>query len=533
MSNEIQYIEEEYSESVKTYFWGKFNGKYRGAIDESTIDLHYEKLYEFEIYEGVVTTHKEFFQKHDSELSLKKIKEIQKEPIYKAPFPDTVRVILKESNKQFDIQINEPRLKNIRLKNHVIENDLVFGEIEAEITGYIVHQVKKTRLIEILPPEPEPPIHEPPRTVPPRPEPPEPEPPRTVPPRPEPPEPEPQGCWETFKELLLWIIVLAIAIPLIIHGWQVLLFLLGLGLILYLLSIIPTKVYGVIGNTLFYIFLIFLIGVILFSIIDAINNKGDTRYVPKPKKDTVVKQDTIMLPPIDSVDTELDTFIVNRIFWEDYMLNEYQGEFINSLKDLMSSNFHRNSLNNNMQGIEDYNKMLKSLFFEDNPKLVKIYSMFDSIRVEKNLNKFEFAEMVVSCIQHIPYVLLLHNDCNKEYNKDSFVKSYLDSGGECIGNVRYGIYSPVEFSSTLSGDCDTRTLITFSILNHFGYDVAILGSELYKHSILAVNLPYNGIYKDINGKRYYVWETTSTGFSPGVIDLSIANMNFWNVNLKN
>ena len=85
--------------------------------------------------------------------------------------------------------------------------------------------------------------------------------------------------------------------------------------------------------------------------------------------------------------------------------------------------------------------------------------------------------------------------------------------------------------ATLAGDCDTRTLLLFTILYHYDYDVAMLTSELYKHSIIGIHLPINGISKKLNGKRYVVWETTNKGIPPGIIPREIADMRFWNVSL--
>jgi hypothetical protein len=59
----------------------------------------------------------------------------------------------------------------------------------------------------------------------------------------------------------------------------------------------------------------------------------------------------------------------------------------------------------------------------------------------------------------------------------------------------------------------------------------MLGSELYRHSVIGINLPYNGISKTINGKRYVIWETTEQGIPPGVIPREVSDMRFWNVTL--
>jgi hypothetical protein len=62
--------------------------------------------------------------------------------------------------------------------------------------------------------------------------------------------------------------------------------------------------------------------------------------------------------------------------------------------------------------------------------------------------------------------------------------------------------------------------------------VIILGSQKYRHSILGINLPYHGIHKKVDGKSYFVVETTAQGMYPGILAPSISDMTNWKVNLK-
>lgn len=43
----------------------------------------------------------------------------------------------------------------------------------------------------------------------------------------------------------------------------------------------------------------------------------------------------------------------------------------------------------------------------DEPKMERVYTAFDSIRKSNNLTEMQFAQMVVSCIQSIPYYLVV------------------------------------------------------------------------------------------------------------------------------
>ena len=115
--------------------------------------------------------------------------------------------------------------------------------------------------------------------------------------------------------------------------------------------------------------------------------------------------------------------------------------------------------------------------------------------------------MIVSFVQNIEYSLPWSGDC--EEDKDEYlVKSTVDAGKDCYSNVAFGWFAPIEFIGNFTGDCDTRTVFLFTVLKHYKYDVVILNSSVYSHSILAINLlpthTTSPIYKVHNRKRYYV-----------------------------
>jgi len=165
--------------------------------------------------------------------------------------------------------------------------------------------------------------------------------------------------------------------------------------------------------------------------------------------------------------------------------------------------------------------------------LGSLYKLFDSIGQTNKLNSTKFAEMVVSFVQDMPYALLLENECDPQLYSDSFIKSYLNNPeAECNANQRFGIYTPLEFLYTTQGDCDTRTLLLYTIFSKYDYDVVLLSSEYYGHSILGINLPYNGLSYTYNNQNYVLWETTALNAMPGIISQDISNLNFWRISLK-
>ncbi|MEJ0057738.1 MAG: hypothetical protein WDN75_20075 [Bacteroidota bacterium] len=108
---------------------------------------------------------------------------------------------------------------------------------------------------------------------------------------------------------------------------------------------------------------------------------------------------------------------------------------------------------------------------------------------------------VVSLVQDIPYNYILSADSCATH-----------TDYPCVPLQRYGILSPVEFLYSLSGDCDTRTVLLFTLLKEMGFDPIIVNSREYGHSMLAVDIPTGGDYFNHKGRKFYFWETTATGW---------------------
>ena len=116
------------------------------------------------------------------------------------------------------------------------------------------------------------------------------------------------------------------------------------------------------------------------------------------------------------------------------------------------------------------------------------------------------------------------------------VQEMIDYGYQCDSYVAFGYYAPVEFIGNWKGDCDTRSVFLFTVLKHYGYDVVILNSELYQHSILGINLVPESttipLYKKHNYTKYYAWEATGP-LSLGLLNPECNNMREWDVVLDN
>lgn len=231
---------------------------------------------------------------------------------------------------------------------------------------------------------------------------------------------------------------------------------------------------------------------------------------------------------------ETDQIISHYRVWNDFTGNKYEGEMRIFLSDFQKARKEHEAMDLNIQGEADWPKVYYQLLENDRGRLNMLYSMFDSIQSVKQLDRLGFAEMVVSCIQDIPYYLVLPDECAVHNHEDPFVRNFIENRpGYCIGNISYGVQSPAEFLGNLKGDCDTRVALLFAIFNHYKYNVAILGSNQFKHAVLGIELPGAGLEMNYRGINYKLWETTSGGFRPGILAPEVSDLNYWNFYLTN
>ena len=223
---------------------------------------------------------------------------------------------------------------------------------------------------------------------------------------------------------------------------------------------------------------------------------------------------------------EVEKLVSHYHYWIDNKSRQYEGEISVKLNDVNNSKYYKKNINAVSWGYF-YEKIVE----HDKLKLSTIYELFDQISRTKVLSRNEFSDVIVTFVQNIPYNIITAESCSDAYINNKSVKDMIDQGIDCDGNVFGGIYTPTEFIKNFKGDCDTRTIFLYTILNRYGYDVKILNSDFYGHSIIGVNLPWKGTYKTHLGKRYYTWETTSKNWTLGDIPPSTSDMRLWYVAL--
>jgi hypothetical protein len=172
----------------------------------------------------------------------------------------------------------------------------------------------------------------------------------------------------------------------------------------------------------------------------------------------------------------------------------------------------------------------------DSRKLDPIISKFQTKAREKGLNAVQTAEMVCTFVQEIPYFLVHDLDCKQAVQQagSGFMVQYHMENKPCLPNILGGVQTPYEFLHNLKGDCDTRSLLAYSILKKMGIPASIWISETYGHSVLGVGLPVaGGFYKNVNGIKHYAVELTAKGFRLGMISPEQQIESNWDIALFN
>ena len=478
----------------RTYIIADLNGKYWGLINESQSEKYRDTyFFDFNIYEIGLKNAK--YSKVPFEL--KGDKDFRRDKL-----PRFLPTILAENNHQYNVDLHEPIVANVTLdrKLHQQEGKEVFGTINAKITGYILdfvieHYTEKEYIT------------------------------------------KGDNNDATLKNKST--IVIPTTIPTgnveISNNYK---------RIQYYNSDYKTFYWGkwsyykksqknITSGCLATIYTIFLFVVILSGIINAFNTPS-YRKKSSTYPITTSKKKEIITPKTDNAANKVknkDTIITHYMNWQDYDGKSYQGKFWTKKSEYMQSNIYKNTLSLS-EGV-NYDKIIYLLKENDKQKLNGIYQMFDKLMSNQKLTKSHFAEIIVSFIQHIPYAAILPLDCNPLSYQDDFLRKYLSSPeAKCDAFQKFGINTPVEFMTNLNGDCDTRTLLLYTILSHYDYDVTLLSSDYYRHSLLGINLPYEGTVYEYQNQRYILWETTNKNIRPGVIPKEISDTNHWKISLK-
>jgi len=189
-------------------------------------------------------------------------------------------------------------------------------------------------------------------------------------------------------------------------------------------------------------------------------------------------------------------------------------------KGATSDRLAKKRLTMNLRGdsyLEFWSHVYASLVTDSKSDIGFLVDSLAAIGDRDKLSRLELAELIVSFVQDIPYSFVVPEDC-KEIQTD---------GKPCAGNIPLGILSPYEFIHSLYGDCDTRAVLIYTILEELDFDPMIVVSNEYAHAMLALKAPATGDYLLHQGEKYYFWETTAKGWPLGMLPPNTGNVNYW------
>ena len=208
--------------------------------------------------------------------------------------------------------------------------------------------------------------------------------------------------------------------------------------------------------------------------------------------------------------------------WIEYHNNtDFCSQYDVSFDDVNNAEVDRNNIIiESWTDDPDYWRQVYAKLYVDNKDhLQAIQDSLSLIKEQRNLDRDNFATMVVAFVQDIPYEYVLPDDCTG------------NEASPCNGNVTLGLYSPVEFLGKMHGDCDTRTVLLYTLLRNFGYEPLIINSKEYLHSMLALDVASSGDDFEYNGRKYAYWETTNVGWLAGMLPPDMNNKDYWSVAL--
>ena len=237
--------------------------------------------------------------------------------------------------------------------------------------------------------------------------------------------------------------------------------------------------------------------------------------------ETLPSAHELIVDDFDSSDTlDNEIIVTHSRVWKDAADSVIQLKFSIGSSDAEAAYNFRETVEVEEDGTEKtfWNNLYRGLYDHDKGLMLSLQDSIRSLAAERSIELQDLPYTVVSMVQDIPYNYILSDD-----------SCTFHTSAPCVPLQRYGVLSPVEFLYSLSGDCDTRTVLLFTLLKDLGYDPIIVNSSEYHHSMLAVDIPTEGDYFIHKGRKFYFWETTATGWLPGMLPPDMSNKDYWTI----
>jgi hypothetical protein len=255
------------------------------------------------------------------------------------------------------------------------------------------------------------------------------------------------------------------------------------------------------------------------------------------RNDNVKSSDLRLDPAQDTMAPQPWNYLMDhQVLWKDFTDHRYDARYTTATYEYQAASKRHNAWAA-IQMTDEllfYHDLYQDLYEGDRARLDSLVRYFEMERRSKLLTPLQTAEMVVTFVQEIPYVLVHEGSCRDASAAVDFIARYHSQGKPCLANVVAGVLSPYEFAHTMDGDCDTRSLLAFTLLDRMGIGASVWISREYGHSVLGVAVPVNSQhYKKVAGTRHFGTELTSKGFRIGMVSPEHTDMGNWNVVLYN
>ena len=145
-------------------------------------------------------------------------------------------------------------------------------------------------------------------------------------------------------------------------------------------------------------------------------------------------------------------------------------------------------------------RVYQIVYAKSYPSVNSIASGFNEIFISENITGRDRVSFVISFVQNMKY--------------------------ERPGGI-LDLLAPLGSLAQRYGDCDTKALLLYVLLERMGIDCAMMWSYKYKHALLGINISTRGDYKKLNGKKYYFLETTYPGWAVGNLPPEFRNKSYW------
>lgn len=153
----------------------------------------------------------------------------------------------------------------------------------------------------------------------------------------------------------------------------------------------------------------------------------------------------------------------------------------------------------------DMSCVYKRLIGRTHDDVLAIARQFKKRADAHKLDALHVAEMALAYVQTIPY--------------------------EVPADEPFGLKPPPLVITSKKGDCDSKSLLLYMILNQLGIEAVILSSKAHAHTMVGIPLPTQGTAFRWKDRKYAFAETTAKGATLGYLAPDLASPNDWHVEL--